>query len=240
MRRFVLLTLLLLHVLAVSVCWAGNTSTSGVTAQTIIDRARANLAERTADFWTDADIVQWTNEAVREIVSQTRCLETGTSTIVLSAYGRSYPLSGLSWIDVEKVEYYSGVTSDPLQYYDLDRAPFINMRLGNEKEKGKPKVFAVWNNSVYLWPVPTSVEAGTTCFVYYVPLPSGVTSAASSIETPSYFDAAILDYVLAQAWYKAEYVTRAKFFEARFLSRIKAYLVNILRRNVFDLPQAQK
>lgn len=227
--------------------YAGTTSTSGVTAQTIIDRARADVAERVTDFWTDGDFIQWINEAVKEIVYQTRCLETGTSTIVLQDSTRYYPLSGITFLDIEKVEYDSGVTwitvssgvtkYDPLYIYDLDRARFINLREGKEKETGKPKVFAVWNNNIYFWPIPDISIAGTTTYVYYVPLPSGITSATSAIETPSYFDSAILDYVRAQAWYKAEYVKRAQYFEARFLSRIRAYLVNVLRRNLFELPQ---
>lgn len=231
-------------------CYAGNKTASGVTAQTIIDRARANLAERTADFWTDADIIQWTNSAVWEIVDQTRCLETGVSTITLQSLTRSYSMSGLTWIDVEKVEYDSGVTWEqagsgattfnPLYIYDLDRAPFINLRLGREKETGTPKVFSVWNNSIYLWPMPDTTIAGTTCYVYYVPLPSGVTTGASAIETPSYFDSAILDYVVAQAWYKAENVKRGDYFLALFYKRLKTYLVNVLRRNLFELPQNQQ
>lgn len=248
MKRILILCFLILFALG-SFAHAGNTTTSGVTVQTIIDRVRGDMAERTADFWADSDIIRWVNEAVKEIVYQTRCLETGVSTVVLTALGRSYSLSSLTWLDIEKVEYDSGVTwvassgttkFDPLYIYDLDRAAFINLRFGKEKETGKPKIFAIWNNSLYLWPMPDSTIAGTTCYVYYVPLPTGVTSGASSIETPSYFDSAILDYVRAQAWYKAEYVTRAKYFEARFFQRIKAYLVNILRRNLFEMPQPQK
>lgn len=229
--------------------YAGNTATSGVSVQTIIDRVRIDVAEANADFWADADFIQWTNEAVREIVNQTRCLETGVSTIVLYPFGRSYSLSALSWIDVEKVEYDSGVTwihssgttrFNPLYIYDLDRVPFIKLRQGNEKETGTPKVFAVWNNSLYVWPMPDTTQAGTTCYAYYVPLPSGVTSAASSIETPSYFDSAILDYVRGKAWYKAEYVKRGEYFMKLFYAKIQTYLVNIMRRNVFELPQPQK
>lgn len=229
-----------------SFAFGGSTNTSGVTAQTAIDRVRSDLNEVTASFWTDTQLIKWMDEAVKEIVYKTRCLETGTSTIVLHTLDRSYPFSGTTILDVEKVEHDTGVTwvytgsgstrFDTSYIMDLERQPFRNLRAGQEKETGRPKVFSIWNNRIYFYPIADESQAGTSLYVYYVPVPSGVTVSTSTIETPSYFDGAIYDYVKAKALLK-DGNPNADYFLKSFNQRIVDYIVNVLRRNVFEYPR---
>jgi hypothetical protein len=238
-------TLALLLLLPVSL-YAGGTTTSGVTAQTVIDRVRADLNETTASFWTDTQLVKWMDEAVKEIVYKTRCVETGTSLYVVKALDRYVPFSGSTMLDIEKVEHESGVTwvytgsgstrFDTNYIMDLERQPFRNLRSGNDKETGRPKVFSVWNNRIYFYPIADEAQAGTTLYVYYIPYPTGVTASASPIETPSYFDLAIYDYVKAKALLK-DSNPNADYFLKSFNQRIVDYIVNVLRRNVFEYPR---
>jgi len=235
--------------------YAGSITTSGITAQAILDRVRYDLNEIIAPsggtgYWKDPELIYYMDEAVREIVYQTRCLETGVSNIIVIADARTYTIadtiSGVSWLDIEKVEYdigLSGNTTDYPQIFDLDRVPFSNLRYGKEKEFALPKSYSVWNNTLYIFPIPRDDPAsgvtmsGNTIYLYAITKPSGVTNSSSKIETPAFFDFAIRDYVKAKAYEKSPYTeTRAPFYFEKFMKRIKEYQDKIMKRNVATAP----
>jgi hypothetical protein len=237
MKRFAAAILALVLCVYGAVLWAGSYKTSSITAQTVIDRARVDLNETTASFWSDAQLLTWVDEAVREIVYETRCLEAGSSSYVLSGTSRSFTLPGVTTVlDVEKVEHDSGVSTDVQQIFDLDRVPFSRMRLGAEKERGRPKTFAVWNYYLWIFPIPDSNQSGTTLYMYYLPTPTGCKSAASPIETPSYFDGALVDFVVAKAYLKLGEVDKAIKRLAIYEKRIQTYNATILRREPILKP----
>jgi hypothetical protein len=221
--------------ISVSPLYAGSTATSGITAQDIIDRVRRDLNETTAGFWTDTELIQWIDEAVREVVYRTRCLESGVSNIIVIEDTRSYSITS-SFLDIEKVEYDMGLSDSTVhktQIYDLDRVPFSNLRYGHEKERGDPKVFSVWADTLYIWPIPRSDQSGNTLYLYQVPLPSGVTNSSSQIETPSYFDIAILHYVKGRALLK-DGQDEGKDYLKLFYDMLNQYIVNIQRREIIQ------
>jgi hypothetical protein len=210
--------------LAVNAWAGGSQGTSGVTAQDIIDDIRNDFNEDSGLF-TDSEAVQWLDEAVREINYRARCLESGASNIILAANDWDYALTH-SYMDIEKVMYDSGVTDDDYspQVYALDRVPFQKLRYGHEKDRGSPKSWAVWNDTLFIWPVPRSTESGSTLYLYSVETPSGVTVTSSAIETPSYFDEAIKRYVLAKAYYKDRQRAKGNAEMALFRDYISLYV----------------
>ena len=228
MKKKVILTLLSVLLFA-SPAIAGPTTPSGITAEDIISRVRVDINSPSAkdSFFADAEFIQWTNEAVRQIINQTRCLESGTSEIVLEENTRRYAISG-TFLDIEVVEYDSGDTTSPTQIYTLDRVE--KRDIGHNKEKGTPKVYCVWANSLEVWPIPRSSEAGTTLYLYKIDQPSGVTTSTSPIETPSYLDAAVLFYVKAKALNKDRPPDLGNPSLAIFDAMVKEYIINVLRR----------
>jgi len=232
---FLLILLIFLSFPAYSL--ADATGRSGVTAQDIIDRVRIDLNDTSSSTFSDAALIYWIDEAVWEIVNRTQCLETGVSNIIVQADTRSYPIidtSGVSYMTVIKVEYdigLSGATLDQTQVYDLDRAPFKNLRYGREKEFGNPKIFAINNDTLYIWPIPRSDQSGNTLYLYRSLMPNGVTSSTSPIETPAYFDPAIWHYVRAQAMYRERRENRGAFYMALFEAMVGRNEKLILQRD---------
>ena len=214
--------------------YAGTITTSGATVQTIIDRVRVDLNETTAAFWADADLIQWIDEAITMITVKARVLESGTTEITLIDATYSYAISGTtpSWIDVEAVFHDSGVTTGSDSHkriFTLKKEDIRN--IGHTSEKGRPKVYCLWDNSLIIWPVPDSIWSGTTLIVYTVTLPSGVTTSTSLIETPAYFDPAILNYVKAKAHYKDKREVLGHYYMNLFNVMIQEGVLNIIRRN---------
>ena len=132
------------------------------------------------------------------------------------------------------MRYFSGETTDsygpPL--YTLDRVHPND--IGHNKETGNPKVYAVWADTLEIWPIPRSDQSGTTLYVYLVDIPSGVTATSSPIETPAYFDITVLHYVLAKAFYKDRNIVQGDKYMALFDMRIKEYLANVIRRTPIE------
>lgn len=224
--------ILLTIILSLFLCfpaYAGSIDTSSSTAQTFIGIVRTDLNELTAAFWTDAELITWIDEAITEIVNQTRCLEATVEDVTLASSDYDYTLSS-SFLDVEMALYDSGDDSRGIQIYALDRTNLND--IGHVVETGRPKKYALWNDQIIVWPIPDSTISGTTIHVYYIPMPSGVTTSTSPIETPAYFDPAITDYVKAKAYLKDNRINLANTFMGYFNSRIQTYLVNVVNRGV--------
>ena len=215
---------------------AATTSTSGVTAQTVMDRARIDLNESTAVMWPDSNLLQWMDEAVREIVYQTRSLESAASNVIMNQDVYTYPISG-SFLDIETALHDSGDTTEATKVFALKRIDIKDF--GHSKETGKPKFFTIWANSLLIWPIPDSDQSGSTVILYRVTLPSGITTTSSQIETPSYFDPAILNFLKARAFYKDVKEALGNYYMGLFDKRIREYMINVQRREVLDpeLPQ---
>lgn len=218
----------ILYICTVSALFAGTTATSGVSCQTIIDRARVDLNEATASFWADSDLIQWTDEAVKEIVSKTGCLEETAFTISLSADTWDYAITP-DYLDVVTVLHDSGDTTSATRLFSLERTDIKSF--GHSKERGRPKSYSVWDDEIVIFPIPDSTQSGTTLYVYAVSLPSGVTEAASVIETPAYFDPAIVSYVKAKAYQKDKRESLSGYYLSLFNTMLRDYVANVLGRS---------
>ena len=228
----------LFTILYVGLARAGTIDTSGVTVQTIIDRVRYDLNEATAGFWSDTELRTWINEAIWEINSKARCLEKAVSTQALAEDDYDYAISG-SWLSIETIMHDSGTTTGDSDTAEAKRRLHTLKRIdikdfGHIRETGRPKQYAVWNDTLYIWPIPDSNISGTTLILFSVNLPTDITSASSAIETPAYFDHSILNYVKAKAYYKDKRDAKGNYFMALFEKAVREYVVNILKRNIPD------
>lgn len=216
---------------SIGIAYAGSVTTSNITAQTIINQVRRDLAEEnySSYFWSDTDYTQWIDQAVRLIVSKTKCLESSRVSQALTANTWVYSLSSYSFTDIEAVLHDSGVTTDQTQVFALERVQIAG--IGHSKEKGKPKDYCLWNNELIIWPIPDSTQAGTTLYLYMSPKISGVTTTTSIIETPHYFDDSINWYVKAQAYYKDSKTATGDYFLRQFNAKLDEYILKVIKRN---------
>ena len=221
-----------------SIAKAGTIDTSGVTVQTVIDRARYDLNETTASFWSDTELQQWINEAIWEINSKTRCLEKAVSTQTLAEDDYDYAITG-NWLSIETIIHDSGTTTGDSDTDEASRRLYTLKRIdikdfGHTRETGRPKQYTVWNDTLYIWPIPDSNVSGTTLILFAINLPTDITSSTSSIETPAYFDHSILNYVKAKAYFKDKREAKGNYYMALFEKALREYVVNILKRNIPD------
>lgn len=213
-------------------CYAGTTETSGITAYTIQTRAERYLDVSDDPLFTDNDFIQWVDEAIRETINRTGCTQTTPITVTLSANTSRYSL-GQSFLMVTAVEHDNGDTTDKSQVITLDRVHPNDLR-GHNKETGRPKFYSVWNNLLEIWPIPRTDHASTSLYVYTVPLPTGISATSSSVETPAYFDVALLYYTVAMGLFKNDRFEEGNVFLKLYEQRIEEYNTLVLRKTPIE------
>uniref|UniRef100_A0A6M3IJL7 Uncharacterized protein n=1 Tax=viral metagenome TaxID=1070528 RepID=A0A6M3IJL7_9ZZZZ len=212
-----------------AIVFAGSNATSGLTAQTFIDRVRYDLnAEATTDtFFSNTILLQWIDEALKIIASTTRCMES-SETVTLTSNTISYSIS-TGHYDISHVIYDSGVTDSSTRFSILLRTiPGIPI----PEQQKRPKFWWEWESKLNVFPVPNSEISGTTVIAYLVSTPTSISAASDSITTPAYFDAAILYYVKAKGYFRERSDDKGVKYLEMFNSLLNDYKNRLLYREV--------
>jgi hypothetical protein len=214
---------LLIALLIPCLSWAsGSQQTSGVTAQTIMDRARNYLSvETTSDYWTDARLLPLVNAGVVDIVSITKCLETNETVTLLTGVSE-YALS-TSYLGVESV-IYSGVTTE-YNANPLKALKRVDIKeVAHRENVGEPVDYYLWSDRIGFDPIPASGVSGYKAYVYMTTKPSAL-SATSAVPTPAQYDDALVLFVAYRAlWFDGQFAASGSFQQeyAARLARFKA------------------
>lgn len=182
-----LLWAFLLSILATP-AFGGSQEYSNRLASEIIDDTEALLSETSGDMWAPADLLQYLNDGMMDIVSRTHCMQA--------------------------VENISGVTSQTAYTMTNDFIKIVaacyavsgatkgltkgNMwSVGNVEDSGQPVYWYEWGGSIYVYPTPD--DALGTIVVYYVENP-GIILSGTTVPTPHVYDKALTLYIVAQAY----------------------------------------
>lgn len=168
------------------------------TFTTTLARVRVRIDEPTSRFWADTDIMQWVNEATRDIARRTESLQAST-TITAVAGTQQYTLPN-DTLRVYRVEWSrdgaTGTTVIPLEYRDFASMDSV-WWTSQKSSQGDPYWFTMWgfppNLKLVLYPIPsTSIAAGIT--VYYYRLALQVTTGSDLVEVPDGYKDLVDDY----------------------------------------------
>jgi len=203
---------------------AGPQGTSGKTAQTIIDNARnLFLDEDSADFWTDAMLLNALNFGVYQIASVTKCME-GTTQISLTAGVSEYSLSGVSYITVSKV-IYSGTTTSYTDDKPLKRYDIASVDDGEDIEE--PVRYYTWNDYIGLDPVPRTTDEYIV--VYYVKAPAEI-GLTGIVPLPAIYDYALTVFVASKAFKRDAQDGRSQALDAEYVAELTRYSADLVER----------
>lgn len=229
MKKIIVSIIIVLFLCGLS--FSGTTETSGITAQTIITNVKRTINSESDPLYDDNDFIQWIDEAVRETVNRTDCLETTRISKTLVANTYVYD-PGQSFLRVVAVFYDNGDTTDDQQVRTLDRVHIND--IGHNDATGDPQIYAVWNDQVEIWPIPRTTQDGNSIYIYTVPLPTGVSATSSAIETPAYLDTALTYYVIAMAYFKDDRPDKAKTFLDLWEKRLAEYKAIVVRQTPIE------
>jgi hypothetical protein len=220
MRKYLLFSLIL--VLAAFPVWAGDQTTSGVTAQTLVDDAQVYLNDAGNDLCTDQQLLQFLNDGMKDLVALSHCYQT-TETITLLSGVTQYDLS-THFMTIKGAIYNGGSTTynKPLEEWDLFDGGEDGKGLGMPEDVGEPVYWDEFAGEIAIWPAPTSSVSGYRVTTYLVAVPSGVT-IDQAIPTPAIYDKALTYYITAQAWYRDRQFGFGDYFMGRYEAEIARY-----------------
>jgi len=202
------------------ICRPESQQTSGVTAQTIVDRSRVYLDESTATFWLDNQLLQWAGDGVIDIVARTKCMEAVTNVTLVT--GTSCYAISPNYLSISRAVYAGDTTEyNDNPYYEL--TPITKPDIGHNEDLGTPARWYTWNDWFYVDPIPASGASGNYVYLYYVERPTGITATYSPVETPARYDYALTLFVVARALLKDRKFGAANMFMQEYQQELDRF-----------------
>lgn len=171
-----------------------------LTVQNIIDRVRNQFGDANGAQVTDAMVINWINDGMREIVVQNDLLQvTGSSNSVANQVEYSLPAGILRMRRVA----YSGQTLRPITLEEADElipshASVVGGVAGTNYPTGTPTHYWIWSGKISFFPAPDTANVALT--LYYTRYPTAVEATGDTPELPAEYDNRIVEYCLAQAF----------------------------------------
>ena len=195
-----------------------------------VTQVRYLINEDTADFWSDTEIEDWIKQATIQISTKLLSAEE-EQTITLVSGQLKYTASDEAWIaDLLKIKamYYT----DSTNIYGMQRIQ-IDMfgHTQHFQNAGRPIHYYENNRAVYVWPRPSSVEAGDNlvCLTSYET--DDITNLRNEHQPLTFM------YAASRAKAKDRQHQEAALYMAQFLNGI-----NFERQDKYDMgvePTAQ-
>lgn len=225
-----LLLALLMALACVGQAIAGSQQLTPTNSTALITKIRSNLNESIASFWTDAELLAWMNDGIKDIATKTRAMQTTENATTVDG-AVEYTVS-TDYIGIVGVTFWSNSTNPKAL---SRRNPFSETSgIGKSAAVKEPVYFADWNGKILAWPVCSGANAGKQMVIYLTARPSAIASG-DNIPIPSYLDNALEWYVTAQALHKDIMDSRAGYFKAMYQAEIDRY-----RADFIDFGQEPK
>ena len=179
------------------------------------------------DFFTQALIYDFMFQAQEQLALETLCIENRFSTTtVIDQREYQYPDKA---IRIKRLE----VNGEKMEPIDLRDDDTLTVRLSTTTERGTPQYYAVFDNLIFLRPIP---DAALSMLVFTFDRPDEITTSSQNLDVPERYHTAIQYFALSQMYAKDNNFSSAQYYEALWqteLNRAKRYQKKRLRGDAF-------
>lgn len=192
------------------------------TAATIRTEVRALLNESTASFWSDTEIDGWVKQGCLDLSTKVHAYVT-EQTITLVTAQLKYTSGDESWIGnlvrCKHVWWKDGANARALARMRFER-------LGNQQQNtaGPPRWFAEERENIWVWPVASATENGSTLYVLAAQATDDITDIRYE------YQPLVALFAAALAKMKDRKYAEASLFQQMYLNSI-----NFERMDKYDL-----
>lgn len=159
----------------------------------IMSRVRNLAGDTSALQFTDAMLVDWINDGVRECAIQNLLLQKRATTVVSLGQG-DYSLP-TDILKIHSVKY----DGNKLRLLTLEEFDAYTGGEGTESEVGVPTIAYIWAGSLNLYPVPDNSSSAVSIDYIYNPVEVSISSLDVELSSlPIQYHSRIVDYCLAQ------------------------------------------
>lgn len=161
-------------------------------ASDIITRVQRTFGDTNQSQITEADIIRWINDAVREIQKRTEVLQ-GTALLDTAVGSNDIPLPDDFFRD-RRLEY-QGVKIERTTLDELD------LVTGEDPTKAiatTPSRYYIWGDQLHLYPYPNAL-GNDVIKLFYIRLPTPITTGADELPLPEYMHMEVFTFCMARA-----------------------------------------
>lgn len=178
------------------------------TLANFISKIRVDLDERTAAFYTDADLTNWINEGAREVARRAEVGQAKSTSVTITANSTALLSMPTDVIQIHRVEFQT--TTSPQQIYPVELKTYEEMdRIWGWTQAATgtyPTCVVFWGEppslNAQLWPIP-AVNGNLNIFYYQVPTQLTSTQSTSLVTCPQGWEDVIQLYVEYRALRRA-------------------------------------
>lgn len=154
-------------------------------------------------FWSDAEIYNMIYQACCEMATEGFVIEqTYTTTSVASQQEYNFPTNAMS---IKRITY-DGKKLSPISFREDDVLTVLNAAT---TATGVPTSYMIWNNIIYLRPIPSTSSLTIKLFANIEP--QSVTST-STLEIPTEFQMALVNFILSEMSAKNKNYQGAQYY----------------------------
>jgi hypothetical protein len=161
-----------------------------VTPAQVEEAARRRYNAVDSGFWSQDELFKVIWEGEQELAMDSLVIEARDTSIPTVAGTRAYARPSL-FIAIKRIEY----DGRKLKRIDDREDDLLTLSDAGTAEQGTPLYYWEWNDSIYLRPIPDAVE---TLTIYGFKEATLLTTASTTLSTPTRCHQALIKYVAAQ------------------------------------------
>jgi len=165
-------------------------------------RVKRTFGDESGVQLTDQDIVRWTNDAMRDIVTTNEgVLEAIALTDAVAGQQAYTPpadmitLNNITYKSSSDTSYYP-IRARSMQQFNIEADGWDGSAWAQNR---RPFMYGVWNNTIQFFPIPDESFAGAIK-IYYQRLPVEVVDDGDLLDLPDPYFNAVCSYCLARAY----------------------------------------
>jgi len=178
----------------------------------VATRVRRTFGDESGVQVTDDDVIRWINDAQEQIVLDNDGLMEATGTASSVANQKQYSLPADT--ATLRALAYKGYHLEALNFNEFN-SKVDGYQSTDNNITGTPTIYMVWNNEVWLHPVPALSETNAIT-IYYQKHPASVGLLADPLSVPLQYHNAVIKYCMAQAYELDENFEAKQMKEAEF------------------------
>ena len=156
------------------------------------------------DFWSDDEIYNLIYQGCLELTNEGMFIErTFTTSTVASQQEYDYPTNAIA---IKRMTW-NGRKLMPFTFREDDAITLLNQATTST---GVPEYYAIWNNVIYLRPIPSTVQ---TLKIWAYVEPQAITSS-STLEVPTEFHMSLVNLILSEMNAKNKNYQGAQYYRA--------------------------
>ena len=189
------------------------------TVSTLITKCRRRLNQTSTTFHTAADLLSYCDEAQTYIVTETNCLEEiATSSTATDTQAYALPTD---FQDMDRLLY------EDERVLRVDKTQIDELEIEESEHSGIPEVYYIWNDQLWLFPIPSSSESGDELKLYYFKKPTALTATTDSLEIDTRFDSSVVAYMTYMGFLKEKEFDMADYHLAEANAKIKSVMIKL-------------